>query len=166
MLIHGLQGHPHKTWACKKTLNDHFSPVPSEPVSEGLRDERTRIHRIVSRFSWKPLEKRSKRTGQDLSPGRSAEDDVVIPTPVFWPADLLPKQCPNARILVYGYDSMVTKYMTGATNKNSIVSHGKDLLHALSRERELDRRLIFVAHSLGGIIVKEVSISHHSWCAA
>ncbi|KAH0533344.1 hypothetical protein TsFJ059_001927 [Trichoderma semiorbis] len=25
--------------------------------------------------------------------------------PIFWPADLLPKECPNARILTFGYDS-------------------------------------------------------------
>jgi hypothetical protein len=90
------------------------------------------------------------------------EESAAKITPVFWPADLLSKECPNARILVYGYDTVVTKYLTGATNKNSIVSHSKDLLHALSRERLLDRRLIFIAHSLGGIVVKEVSCPRRS----
>jgi surfactin synthase thioesterase subunit len=57
---------------------------------------------------------------------------------------------------VYGYDTKITKYMAGPTNQNSIYSHAKDLLFALSRVTVPSRPLVFVAHSLGGIIVKEV----------
>ena len=51
--------------------------------------------------------------------------------------------------------------MAASSNKNSIYSHAKDLLFALSQERKAStqRRLIFVAHSLGGIVVKEVLLS-------
>lgn len=77
---------------------------------------------------------------------------------VFWPTDLLVQECPQSRIMSYGYDSDVTKFGRGAPNKSSTFSHGKDLMFALSRERSPGRPLIFVAHSLGGIIVKEVSV--------
>lgn len=46
--------------------------------------------------------------------------------------------------------------MSGATNKSSVFSHSKDFLFALGRERVLNRPLILLAHSLGGIVVKEV----------
>jgi len=59
--------------------------------------------------------------------------------------------------MVYGYDTKISKYLKDATNQNSIFSHGKDLLFAVSREHDGERPLIFIAHSLGGIIVKEVS---------
>lgn len=75
---------------------------------------------------------------------------------VFWPLDLLPVQYPNARVLVYGYDTRVTNYLAGPTNENSIFSHGKDLLSSLSTRRKLDTPLILIAHSLGGIVVKEM----------
>lgn len=75
---------------------------------------------------------------------------------VFWPADLLPADCPSARVLLYGYDSKITKYMVGATNKNSLLSHSKDLLFALERHTVPNRPLVFLAHSLGGIVVKEM----------
>ncbi|KAK3333026.1 hypothetical protein B0T19DRAFT_381655 [Cercophora scortea] len=116
IVIHGLQGHPFKTWASTKSSSAKALQVQPEEVI--------------------PVENRISR--------------------VFWPADLLPQECPRARILMYGYDTKITKYMAGATNKNSVLSHSKDLLFALGRERVPDRPLILVAHSLGGIVVKEM----------
>jgi hypothetical protein len=79
------------------------------------------------------------------------------PSPCFWPKDLLPKECPGARVLTWGYDTHVTRHFNGATNKNGVFSHSKDLLWALRRARVAGRPIIFVVHSLGGIVVKEVS---------
>jgi hypothetical protein len=78
--------------------------------------------------------------------------------PVYWPGDLLPSECPLARVLAWGYDTVVTKKLSAPSNKNTILSHAKDLLFSLSRERPIGRPVIFVAHSLGGIITKEVSL--------
>lgn len=89
----------------------------------------------------------------------SEEARAADPTTVFWPVELLSRECPNSRILMFGYDSKVTKYSTGGISENSIFSHAKDLLFSLCRERTLHRPLICVAHSLGGIIVKEVSLT-------
>lgn len=75
---------------------------------------------------------------------------------VFWPKDLLPVQYPNTRILVYGYDTRVTNYFSGPTNENSIHAHSKDLLSSLAAARRFNSPLILIAHSLGGIVVKEM----------
>ncbi|KAF8850232.1 hypothetical protein BDZ45DRAFT_603143, partial [Acephala macrosclerotiorum] len=71
---------------------------------------------------------------------------------VFWPLDLLPADCTNARILTWGYDSKVSHFLGGPTNQSNIIDHAKNLLRAL-RIRRLNcqgRSLIFIAHSLGG----------------
>jgi hypothetical protein len=47
-------------------------------------------------------------------------------------------------------------------NKNTVFSHAKDLAYALARQRLLGRPIIFVAHSLGGILVKEVGLNAQS----
>ena len=76
---------------------------------------------------------------------------------VHWPAELLKKDIPDCRILTFGYDADVVKVwqqVSGARLSN----HGKDLvadLAGLRNETETsDRSIVFVAHSLGGLVVQ------------
>jgi hypothetical protein len=105
----------------------------------------------------------SSKDCQDRSVAGHLNDTVTTPksgaSSVFWPGDLLPQVCKQARVLTFGYDTKITKFGTGPTNKNSVFSHGKDFLYSLGRVHEPGRPLIFIAHSLGGILVKEVTIS-------
>jgi hypothetical protein len=76
---------------------------------------------------------------------------------VFWPRDLLKPDVPRARIMTFGYDTKITRGYK-ATNQGNIFSHAGDMLYALEAERRQapNRDLVFIAHSLGGILVKEV----------
>ena len=77
---------------------------------------------------------------------------------VFWPQDLLPQVFPQARILTWGYNVQL-KHMLTSTSKESIFQHAGVLLSdlALLRTSSADKQknLIFIAHSLGGIVVKD-----------
>ena len=53
----------------------------------------------------------------------------------FWPADFLPVDCPNSRILTWGYESNVSRFFGGATDQGNIFDHAKKLLYSLHRER-------------------------------
>ena len=74
---------------------------------------------------------------------------------VCWPRDLLPQHCPDARILTFGYAALVDE-----ETPLSIRDLGKILLETLCINRRhmkaTTRPLVFVAHSLGGIVVKSV----------
>jgi len=147
--VHGLQGHPYKTWACSRSSRGPSSSAAAESSSASQAKGRRRD--AVRRAVAGPLRRLSTTPSF-----QSSSKQEKSPAPVFWPGDLLPTDCPNARIMVYGYDTMVTN-LSGGTNRGSVFTHGGDLLFALERKRDrVDRPLLFVAHSLGGIVVKEM----------
>ena len=84
---------------------------------------------------------------------------------VFWPRDLLPRAFPQARIVTWGYDVQIEE-LSAATSQASIFHHSENLLSDLVMLRKSDaaklKPLIFIAHSLGGIVVKDaLSLSGH-----
>ncbi|KAL6805248.1 hypothetical protein J3E68DRAFT_441739 [Trichoderma sp. SZMC 28012] len=150
VFVHGLQGHPFKTWTYRPKTPDILESSTSTGEREG---KLSRIRRMLWKSSNAPPTDCAQSSTTTLP-----EENGSHREPVFWPADLLPTECPSSRILTFGYDSKITKYRAGAINQNSILSHSKDLLFSLHRERHRhpNRPLVFVAHSLGGIVVKEM----------
>jgi hypothetical protein len=83
--------------------------------------------------------------------------------------------------MTYGYDSKPFRF--GRTvNQNTISEHARNMLNGIQRQRkdfvrifglnvepndanfiQPNRPIIFVAHSLGGIITKEVFTNHSIW---
>lgn len=78
----------------------------------------------------------------------------------LWLRDDLPKYAPYARIFLYQYNS---KLVYGG-DKARFIDKANDLLEALRIERKKDekRPLIFLAHSLGGILVRQALVNAHS----
>ena len=63
---------------------------------------------------------------------------------------------PKARILTFGYDAYVAR-ISGSVSTNRVADHSRDLLNALVGVRETgdERPILFVAHSLGGLVIKD-----------
>lgn len=82
----------------------------------------------------------------------------------FWPTDLLPVTLTGlaVRILVYGYNADVYAfgYSERSASSDMIYQHAQTLVTALVMERKSENKdenpIIWVAHSLGGILVKKV----------
>ncbi|KAH9218074.1 hypothetical protein DL95DRAFT_270674, partial [Leptodontidium sp. 2 PMI_412] len=77
-------------------------------------------------------------------------------TAVYWPQDLIPVTVPYARVLTYGYDTHLRYYFGPLVSRNTVYDIAWDFLVALEAQRRVEpsRPVLFVAHSLGGIIVK------------
>ena len=126
VFVHGLQGHPRRTWQSK-----------ANPKS-------------------------GKRPRKFLKPFSRAETEELAPDdlPPFWPEDMLARDFNQVRILTFGYDSKVTKEFTAPSSKNGIFQHGNSFMRAVGRARVgcRQRPIVFVAHSLGGLVVKQALI--------
>lgn len=82
---------------------------------------------------------------------------------MYWPRDLLPSDVPNARVLTYGYDTHVKHWAGTPPSHNNVRDFAWDMLVALESGRRVEpaRPLVFVVHSLGGIVVKEMLRRSH-----
>ncbi|CAH0004006.1 unnamed protein product [Clonostachys byssicola] len=79
-----------------------------------------------------------------------------------WPKALLPAKLPESRIFTFGYDAKVTdtKEFMGKVSEKTLRDHAAELIYSICHQRRAsastDRSLIFVCHSLGGLVCKEV----------
>lgn len=85
---------------------------------------------------------------------------------VLWLRDLLPQRLNNARVFTWGYDA--NTHSASRVTAQYLYDHATTLVSDLALERQLtgtqERPIIFVAHNLGGIVVKSVRGVLQSLC--
>ena len=164
VFIHGFTGHPEITWT--------FSPKPSHGMNTGRRSGGELSGARVTKSRWTPLPLRTRK--QRLSANFIAESSQTTGTnggtapnssvpqavTVFWPRDLVPMTLPHSRVMTYGYDTDVRHIVEQQPlSENTLFDHGWDFAcsveAARSEKTEQTRPLIFVAHSLGGLVTAE-----------
>ncbi|KAK9420204.1 hypothetical protein SUNI508_06732 [Seiridium unicorne] len=134
VFVHGFTGHPYRTWAPKGN---------SKVERDGAAEPKCR-----KLFGGKDERTTSGRSHHQL-------------TETYWPRDFVPAVVPDARVrvLTFGYDTNIRHALGPQGSKSSVYDHAKELLQSLDDYRidgdSRKRRIIFIAHSLGGIVVKE-----------
>lgn len=147
IFVHGLQGHPERTWT--------WAHQSHESLDTGSTSETHLGSRLRHAF-------RSKRREMSRSPSPSPSPNEHQKNDLFWPRDLLRhhSSCKNARVMTYGYDTNILS-LADTCNFTTLSAHGESLLNrvAAARADHLHRPLMFITHSLGGLVVKSVCIS-------
>ncbi|KAI4628931.1 hypothetical protein J4E83_003484 [Alternaria metachromatica] len=78
----------------------------------------------------------------------------------FWPRDLLPVDLPDARIITWGYAAATIKTLDVVSIANP-TQHAEKLCSELASLRVgvVDRPILFIAHSMGGIVAKKALLN-------
>lgn len=189
IFVHGLFGHPLDTWTSPPTIpkdDETDAKVKKNSLYRRLSNQFPRVFRYKA--NGKENDVTSMTQTQDNQRSMSNAADNVMSRDsghstkgVFWPKDLLPKVIPDARMFTYGYDVNINHLFSSASQA-TVFQHAASFLNDLANERisteavsvlsvfymktllltfgmQQSRPLIFVAHSLGGILVKDVGIS-------
>lgn len=144
VFIHGLRGHPRATWEAK--------PAPSsEPSNNVTKEKGVR--------SWFQRQNKSISTTTEESGNTPSQSPNI-----FWPEQYLASDIPQTRVWTYGYNADVIGGLFQANNKNSVSQHGRDLAVRLERELEDDKPIVFIVHSLGGIVLKSAIYRSEKIC--
>lgn len=147
IFVHGLQGHPANTWT--------WSNQSRKPLDAGSVAESHLGVRLKNAFRPKRTDV-SKSASPSPSPSEHRGDNV------FWPQDLLGHHgsCKRARVMTYGYDTNILS-LVDTCNFTTLSAHGEMLLNRVAAKRSdhMYRPLMFITHSLGGLVVKSVRVS-------
>ncbi|KAH6620967.1 hypothetical protein B0J18DRAFT_212304 [Chaetomium sp. MPI-SDFR-AT-0129] len=172
VFVHGFTGHPKDTWTLKlKKQRKNLAKRHGEDDEVGDGARPSKRLRMPS-FGRRPSTLHSTVASAPASPGSSriptvdgtngraqAGSEGQRPKEIYWPADLACQTIPNSRILTYGYDTNVRNWFQGPVSRKTIYDHAWDMLYSLEafrRDPNVARRpIVFIAHSLGGIVVKE-----------
>ncbi|KAI0802890.1 hypothetical protein GGR55DRAFT_700171 [Xylaria sp. FL0064] len=152
VFVHGFGGHPMRTWQ----YDDRA--VPSPRVKTVLPVRGRPLKRLLRKT--RPPDKTARSTIGGVSTRNDLRHvESTVFSRVFWPRDLLPIACPEARIMTWGYHTLHSGNMPVAAQPD-LFAHVNDFLRDLGAHRHStgvqQRPLIFIAHSLGGIVVKEL----------
>ena len=144
--------------------NDQSAPTDTELATENLTPPTQSISSEKKKIGLFELSKAESPKTIDVVAVHGLQGDAFKTweheNNTLWLRDLLPAEIPSARIMTFGYESTIAFSKSVA----HIEDKALDLLNRLSAQRDENtdgRPIVFICHSLGGILVKKALILAH-----
>lgn len=105
-------------------------------------------------YTWRQQDKDNVR---DFSTDQISEDEYTF----CWPRDWLQDDANNIRVLGVDFDSYISQWGGACPTqsfKSSLGERSEDMLRRLREAGVGDRPVIFVGHSMGGLIIKQMLV--------
>jgi hypothetical protein len=145
VFVHGLFGHPQKTWTGHKLPEQNPSGEPNQSNASNRRSNQsealfpTRRPLISTVRSDTALATTEETFSGHASSSMPETPITSCPSQakslilglqtgeVFWPGDLLPTVLPETRIFTWGYDADIDAFST-SVGHNNVEEHANDLI--------------------------------------
>lgn len=129
---------------------DGVLPFQYPAIPHGAIDNRPAIDVVfVHGLRGSPL--MTWRSEDQLPPLKDFDSRITI-----WPRDLLSKDLPKARILSISYNSSIVALSSSRTATSGLKGSADLLSYKLEQACVGERAVVFVTHSYGGLIVKQL----------
>ena len=135
-----------------RPLPESLGTSSSSNISVELPPNENGLHRLVNpKFADIDVVFVHGLTGKPI--------DTFTKNKICWPMTLLPQDLPRARVFTFGYDADCYRPLANV-GVNMVEGHAQNLMHELAGRRKAtntsSRPIVFMVHSLGGIIVKDM----------
>jgi pimeloyl-ACP methyl ester carboxylesterase len=116
----------------------------------------------VSDIQWNAIRLKAKVTSTSIvalhGPGGSWNKTWTSEAGYFWLRDLLPIKFASSRILSYQVPKLLKLLKTKVVDVNSLI---EELVHKRQSSRRTHTPIIFVGHSFGGNVLKQIYVATH-----
>lgn len=183
VFVHGISGGVFKTWRQRdissllattpvdESTASNMIPEGEEKGLERRRDIQTAVEDMTMK-SFKrqfPGEKHQpnpdhERRFQDWIKLLHKKGDFPRHTQC-WPKDWLPKDCPMIRVVGVDFDAQMSEWFRKCPvppEKRSLSSRSNDMLDRLLKAHIGKRPIIWVTHSMGGLLVKKLLVTAYN----
>uniref|UniRef100_A0A3B5KZX2 Protein SERAC1 n=1 Tax=Xiphophorus couchianus TaxID=32473 RepID=A0A3B5KZX2_9TELE len=126
---------------------------PQTRVDQPSKADVLFIHGILG-AAFKTWRQKDRSTLEEEREAESEDDYTEC-----WPKSWLAADCPNLRVLSVEYDSHLSDWMANCPADNqrkSLAYRSRELLNKLKLAGVGERPLVWVAHSMGGLLVKKM----------
>ncbi|XP_077443061.1 protein SERAC1 [Stigmatopora argus] len=146
----------------RETVNEKYQdgvyilhPQTRDSSSQPIKADILFIHGILG-AAFKTWRQRDRNPLEDENDGDSEDDYTEC-----WPKTWLAADCPNLRVLSVEYESHLSDWLAKCPAENqrkSLAYRSQELLRKLKMAGVGNRPVVWVAHSMGGLLVKKMLI--------